>query len=634
MRTLNLPRRAGAASVVALWLSMHSVAACAEEEALPPGEAALQASDVPASPSLPEDSAPAPDAPGPETTLPERLENTLDSWQDFLDELLVDALGPNPERRYRVFGQRRTVDLGKRWTLALDERPMGRLSHAGTGIPAAGRPSRTWEILHEGRRSDWRFYNQHDGSGRENGGSLVTRLAPAVSLRTRGLRLNDDSVEIARTDAQTGLRVGHPDLWVEGFVRHARLDDKQQREGWGEPKPSANFGGIAAQWEVLPGLSLGAQHQRAIRPDMTPGDERLAGPRTEFGIDYRPGGAWSGSRVYWREAAQLGLLSSGGVQEQTTYKRVIGAEMPEGSPDGMVYAEVRQQSLVDDQDALLVLGWRHTEEFGERWRAQTLIETGIPVGGDNAVKSNIFDLRITNNAYPHYAFMAELQAVRTPLKNSAFASVDYTRRLTDNSLAVFRGSVTGIQPHGRPAEVPVNYGNLSFGLGWQEPEERNFSVFGRYTFLGRNALRDNVVEPDVADRRARIVFGEFTWQQRENLGWLLRSSRRWDRDDAFRNAELRTTRLTVLRGTYQVARRWRLSVHGGATSDSALPPQRGFGTEISILMKHKLVLALGYNPRGIDEPELSADDRLGKGVHLRLYIPVEATLTHWLRPRH
>ena len=68
-----------------------------------------------------------------------------------------------------------------------------------------------------------------------------------------------------------------------------------------------------------------------------------------------------------------------------------------------------------------------------------------------------------------------------------------------------------------------------------------------------------------------------------------------------------------------------------SASDSALPPQRGYGAALSVRLNHKIVLALGYNPRGVDDGELAGDDRLGKGATLRLHIPTEATLTHWLK---
>jgi hypothetical protein len=626
LRCLALPCCAG---LCAMALAQEPAPPAPPQPAEPAASAPTLPADSTAPDAVPQSQTGQTSESGPIDNLKQRVEDTLDSWEEFLNELLIDALGPNYERRYRVFGQKKTVDLGKRWMLSLDERQTGLLNSAGTGIPAAGRPSRTYELTHVGKINDVRFYNQHDGTGLENGGSIGTTLGRGFSLQTSGRRLHDDLLDVARTDAQVGLRYGPRELWVEGFVHHAQLEDRGLREPWVDREPKANFAGVQAQWEAAPGLAFSAQHQRAIKPEMAPGDERLADPRTEIGADWRPGGRWSGSRVYWRESPQLGLLASHGVDERTTYKRVIGGEIPEGSPDGMVYAQVRQHSLASDEDALLVLGWRHTRELAPKWQAQSLIESGIPVAGD-ALRSTLFDLRIQHNDFPRRALGTELQAVRTPVRNSDFASADYTQRLGNNTLFVTRASATDLKSSD-PLEIPVIFGDASVGLGWQEPEERRFSTFWRFTALARDPQRDGVVLPGAAKRRARIAFGELEYQPVDTLDLLLRASRRWDRDESFQAGAQRITDLYVLRPTYQLDRRWRFGFHAAHWKDDALGVQRGYGIELAVQMKRKVVLAFGYNAKGIDDGELAADDRLGKGFKLRLYIPTEATLRYWLR---
>jgi hypothetical protein len=636
--TLPQPSRPLLAWAAAALVSAAFLPAARAADPAAPEPAASAASAPDAAASAPAEAASAPildpkTGQAEQDGLPKRIEQTLQTWEDFLNGLLVDAFGADPERRYRSDGKRKLVDLGKRWTLALDDRAVGRVGTAGVGIPAAGQPARTWEITHDGNINDLRFYNHKDGTGRENGGSVVTTLAPGWSLQAQGLKLHDDDSGIRRTDGQVGLRYGPGDWWVEGFARGAGLDDTELRENWGDPKPKAAFGGVQTQWEAAPGLTLSAQHQRAIRPSLLPEDERLAGPRTEFGADYRLPG-WTDTRVYWREATQLSLLSSAGLEERATYKRVIGAETSEGSKDGLIYAQVRQRSLLDDEDALLVLGWRHTWEIAPKWSAQTLIETGIPIGGENAIKSNTFDFRVLNDNYPNHAFSAEVQAVRTPIKDTNYVSTGYTKRLGDSVLTVVRFNATGVQPHENPrndpSNVPVNNGDFTAGIGWQEPEERNFSTFLRYSLLGRDAVNDEPYS-GIADRVAHIVYSENIWQATPAWNLMLRASRRWDRDESVNNRELRTTNLIVPRVTRQIAPRWRLSVHLARLNDSLNPKQNGWGTELSVQLNRKIVLALGYNPRGVDDGELAGDDRLGKGVRLRLYIPVEATLTHWLK---
>jgi hypothetical protein len=53
---------------------------------------------------------------------------------------------------------------------------------------------------------------------------------------------------------------------------------------------------------------------------------------------------------------------------------------------------------------------------------------------------------------------------------------------------------------------------------------------------------------------------------------------------------------------------------------------------LSVRLNHRIVLAFGYNVKGVDDGELAGDERLAKGVRLRLYIPTESTLAYWLRP--
>jgi hypothetical protein len=85
-----------------------------------------------------------------------------------------------------------------------------------------------------------------------------------------------------------------------------------------------------------------------------------------------------------------------------------------------------------------------------------------------------------------------------------------------------------------------------------------------------------------------------------------------------------------MRATRQLAPRWNLSVHLARLNDSAVSSQTGLGSEISVRLNRKVVLALGFNFKGVDDEELANDDRLKRGVTARLYIPVEATLTRWL----
>jgi hypothetical protein len=569
-----------------------------------------------------------------EKSMQERARSTLISMQDFIDELVEDWFGLDPKRRYRVDGKKKFVDLGKRWTLSLDQRPTGLLGNIGVGIPAAGQPSRLWELSHDGRNNDVRIYNHEDGSGREFGLADFYTIAPGWKVYGQGMRLEDSYSGVKRTEAQAGLRVGDDRLWVEGFARYAELRDDDNTQNWGSDTQKGNFAGLKTQWNVGPRVSLTAQTQHPFGNDLSPGDERLGDARTEFGAEYRPDGGFTGTRFYWREATQLGLLSSNGLEERATYKRVIGVETPEGSEDGMVYGQLRQKSLMSDDDALLVLGWRHTAILAPQWSVFTLLETGIPVSGDNAIRSNTFDIQLAKNAFPDHSFRTEVQAVKTPVKDSGFFNIEYTERLTRNTLGISRISVTGERP-GELApvtDIPNNSGEFFAGWGWQEPQQRRVSTFWRYRLLGRNALNDNDNLPGASDRRAHIGSGELTWKAESDLTWLLRNVHRFDRDEAVQDAALRTSNMLMLRASHRLVERWTLSAHVAQLNDSMYARQTSVGAEISVKVSRKLVLAIGYNPKGFDDDEMAEGEKLDKGFTARAYVPFETTLARWLAP--
>jgi hypothetical protein len=112
----------------------------------------------------------------------------------------------------------------------------------------------------------------------------------------------------------------------------------------------------------------------------------------------------------------------------------------------------------------------------------------------------------------------------------------------------------------------------------------------------------------------------------------LRISRRWDYDDGIQGGALRTTDLVVARATHDLRGRWTVSAHAASRRDSFAPRQNGLGAELGFKLSKRVALALGYNLRGIDDSELAIDDRLAKGVTLRLQFSIEAALARWLDP--
>lgn len=554
---------------------------------------------------------------------------------EFVDSLSDNAINADPSQIYRVDGQRRVIRLGQSLSLSLDERGSGRLSNAGTGPGTAGPPGKTYEIVDADDPWRWRLYSQRDSTGREGGLESHWRFAPDWELRAQTLRLSDSDTGITRRDSELALRRGVPGLWVEALVRRAGLADPRAAPTLGTDRAEADFAGLRTQWQpqALPGLSLMAQAQRRLSSRLGSGDADLARSRTEVGADYElTRGDGRPIRLYWREALELGLLSSsGGLDERSTYRRVLGSDFGDGSPDGRLYLQLRQRSLADRRDALAVAGWRHTWRPAPRWRLESLAEQAQPVAGPSAIRSTTLGLSANQSAHPHHTMRIETEVVRSSLRNSAYLGFKYTNRFSENSVTAWRLSTSETRPKDG-LSVPTNELKASVGWGWREPAERRFVTLWRWTAIGRQAHADPVPIGTEGDRIAHILFTHFGYTLAPDTLATLRVSHRRDRDDDLNAGALRSTNLVILRGAVPVQGRWSLSVHAARRTDAIDAAQNGYGAEIGYKLSDKAVLALGYNPRGIDDSELAVEDKLGKGVALRLRFSIEAALARWLDP--
>ena len=554
---------------------------------------------------------------------------------EFLDSLSDNAINADPSRIYRVDGQRRTIRLAPALSLSLDERTSGRLSSAGTGAGTAGPPGKIYELVDTDEPWRWRLYSQRDSTGRENGLESHWRLTPGWELRAQTLRLSDNDTGIIRRDSELALRHGPESLWVEALVRRASLADPRALPTLGTDRAEADFAGLRTQWQPdgVPGLALLAQAQRRVASDLGSGDADLAQSRTEVGADYsftrengRP------VRLYWREATQLGLLSSSvGLDERSTYRRVLGSEFGDGSPDGWFYLQLRQRSLADSRDALVVAGWRHAFAPASRWRIESLVEQAQPIAGPSAIRSTTLGLAANHDAHPQHTMRVETEVVRSSLKNSAYVGFKYTNRFSENSVTAWRLSTSEARPKDG-VSVPTNDLKASAGWGWREPSEHRFVTLWRWTTIGHEAHADPVPVGNEGDRIAHILLTHWGWTFAPDSVVSLRASRRWDRDDDVNAGAMRTTNLVVLRGALPVRGRWSLSAHAARRTDRIDAVQTGFGAEIGYKLSDKAVLALGYNPRGVGDSELAVEDKLAKGFTLRLRFSIEAALARWLDP--
>jgi hypothetical protein len=556
---------------------------------------------------------------------------TRETRREFLDSLSDSAIAPDPSQIYRKSGARREVDLGRGVVASLDEVPPSRVD---SSVPLPGTAGALSRMLMLTLRRPGLFGEAgyaHTAAARESGAHVSWELLDGVALRAdlRDQRSSLPDIDAQRRDAGLALRwQARPDAWIDAGVHHAGIASASGDPASRTPDASENFWRVRAQWrpQAAPGLALGVGAERAVaRP---PGP--FGGGRLEFGADYtlqadNPlGPGLTGTRLVWREAPRLGLLSEGrALDARAAYRRTLGIELPDGSPDGAVYGQWRQRSLASDDDTLLVLGWRHAWLLAPRWLLQSHVEQATPIAGPNAVRSFGIGGRLWRGAFPDNTFVTDFELVNSDRDDSLYTAIKYTFRLSDQLLAALRMNATRTQPHGSSDTGTTTY-KASAALGWREPEARRLSVLGRWTFT-----ETETDESASTDRRAHILLGVANYLVDERNDATVRWTRRWDRSELLPQIHPRGTTLALGRWVHQLGERWSVSAHLARRSDALDGRATGAGAELGYKLSRKAVLAFGLNPKGFNDHELEVDERLKKGLTLRLRFSIDAALSRW-----
>jgi hypothetical protein len=555
-----------------------------------------------------------------------------ESPREFIEGLADNAIAPDPNQLYRKNGARREIDLGKGLTASLDEQPQSRVDSAVSLPGNAGTPSRVVGLSLYRPGLFGELTHSRTATGSDNDASLRWNLLDRVGLLVdvNDQRSSISDIDASRRDSGLAMRwQARPDAWIDAGVHHASIANVNPSAAAYTPDGSETFWRARAQWQpqAAPGLRLGVGAERAA--SATPSS--LGAGRLELGADYtlradNPLGAGlAGTRLTWREAPRLGILSDGrALDARAAFRRTLGAEVPDGSPDGAVFGQWRSRSLASNDDALLVLGWRHAWRPAPRWLLQGHVEQAVPVAGSNTLRSFSAGGRLWRGAFPDNTFVTDLEFVNSEREDSVYTAVKYTFRLSDDVLAALRMNATRTQPHGRPDLGSTAY-KASGALGWLEPEDRRLSFIGRWTVTGTEA-DDSVA----TDRRAHIVLAGANYVVGMRDSASARWTRRWDRDEALPSLYPRVTTVTLGRWVHEIGQRWSLSAHWARRADALDGNAVGVGTEIGYQLSRKAVLAFGYNPRGLNDHELEVDERLKRGFTLRLRFSIDAALGRWL----
>lgn len=578
--------------------------------------------------------------------------------REFLDTLSDTALVADRDAIYRRNGQRREVDLGPGLSAALDVVPPSLLDNPRGTPGQAGGDGRI--VLLTSRQPSYGFELGYERppTGRTTRLGGQVRLGPGHELylwqRDRSLEVDDlpdtPKTGLRRRDRELGWRWQQADSPVDGWRATSELGLHDARLS---PEPDTRLApaasGSMAFWRgrLDPidghGPSLVARAGLPVRADES-GLPEHAARALEFGADWRwntPEGLLPiGSRASWRIAPRLGLA---GDEEAMTlpaaHQQRLGLEVPDGSGRGAVWGQLRRHSLADPDDALAVLGWRRHWTPAPRWGLDTQLEQSVPVAGSTSVRATQLGLRLSTSRFPQGTFSSALNVVNASTTDSAFHETRLTQRLADDWLGALRLTIERSQPHGSNDLGTTDFKGAA-SIGWREPQQRALHLLNRLTWAGREVDRvaENLAD-GTSDRRARIWLGHASWIVDEHHSAMLRLSRRLERDEqrmdpASGATALRRTDIWITRWVWEQGRsgdrRWSLSGHVAGRDDALEGHALGWGAEVGYRLSSRATLALGYNPRGWSDNEITVEERPRQGYSLRLRFSIEGALGRWL----
>jgi hypothetical protein len=584
--------------------------------------------------------------------------------REFLDSLSETALTSDKQAIYRSNGKRREVDLGDGLVAAFDEREGSALSSASGAPDTAGQPARMIGLALQRPAGSADLWYERGGDYRLWRIDGRVRLGQDWALTAGSRSLTSDiddwtdlsSIALLRRDHTLGLRWHAPgSVWSNEFgLRRSQLAPEPVSAL--APEGAANLLYWRSHWhdEQQPGLSLSAQLTGPVggrseladldRPGLTLGASQRLGPASW----------WPGALLSWQEAMPAALLAQDdALTRNAVWRRTIGLELPYGparapaaaegvsvaageavagqvsglGTGGALYTQWRQHSLLDAADRQWVLGWRQGWPVAPDWSFETRIEQVVPVGGSSPKRSLQLGERLAYRKFPYRSYAIDATVVNADTNDSAYLSFSQTERLADDWLGLARLNVSRKQPHGLP-QAGTSDAKLSFAAGWREPEARNLHILARYILAWREVDPD-FHDPTSTDRVAHVVQGHLGYRAGP-LSWVLRLGRRLDYDELYGPAVPRRTDMVLGRLIVNDAARVSWSAHVAQRIDSVDGKTFGYGAEAGLRLSRLVVLALGYNPRGFADNELSVDEKPRQGWTLRLRFSIEGAIGRWL----
>ena len=528
----------------------------------------------------------------------------------------------NPRGNYELRSGNMTLKLAPK-TYLLGE--VAQSDAAGVGMGNAGR----MELRHQGAKTDARIYwgkaeNTFSNSaailnaGRvESGAKITQKLNDKTRLVVQGLETEESITGGNRKGVRADIERTLPhDIRIEVGARAST--ETVQPAGPSTVGATPNDVTSLRTKMTVPVPKLkGASIYGEYENDVVETDKRLVAVGGEYKIS-------SKSRLYARHEfmdALGGPFELNAFQHQNT--TVFGLDT-EYMKDGQLFNEYRARSAFAGREAESATGLRNLWTLDEGVRLHTSAERVTPVTGGKQNESTSLAAGIEYTRNSLWKGTARIEVRSSTPNDSLLNTLGYARKLNRDwtflSKTIFyvvdnKGKDTGDKYQGR----------ILTGFAWRQTDIDKWNGLAKHEYK----YEDDHTRP-TGGRQRHVNILSLDGNYQPNKDWIFSghyAGKAVLEDSLLRDGDLYTAHLVGTRISYELTRRWDVSLNANTLIDGETGSQQyACGPEIGFLVKNSLRIGLGFNVIGFKDEDLAENGYTNPGFFINMRLKFDETL--------
>ena len=451
----------------------------------------------------------------------------------------------------------------------------------------------------------------------ESGGKLEYKLTPRTTIRAEALRTEDLVTSSKRDGLAASIQYQlHERLTLELGVRHAA------EKGLTSAVPSIQSpDGVAVPTAPLPdevttvrakvtgslpqvqGLTVYGEAE----VDVHDADRRIIAAGAEYQMPNK-------GRIYARHEFVSSITGPYGLNAAERQNTTAVGVDTEYMKDGRLFSEYRIRDALSGGDAEAALGLKNLWSIAPGWKLGTTFERVKALSGTDLNENTALALALEYTGSPIWKGSTRLEVRDSHSTESLLFTVGLAARLSKDFTALARNAYTVTRNKDGGGEHTIE--RMQAGVAFRDNESNRWNALARVEERMEKNDQDAGIDLKSA---ATILSVHADWQPRRPFLVSGRYAAKWTTDDSNGLSTRYRAQVAGLRGTWEFARKWDVSLVGSVLfGQSTASRQYGAGIEVGYLLATNLWVSAGYNVSGYRDADLAGADYTARGPFVRL----------------